>query len=99
MIDLSKLLKEDFEPYINSFFALEEENGLMNLELIEVEESSSSGTQGFSLMFKGSVDKLLPQRIYPLKHEKMGKLEIFIVPVRKDEEGSYYQAIFTKLKK
>lgn len=99
MIDLSTLCKADFDPHINTQFTFSEDNNLVSLELIETKDSSSEGVNGFSLLFKGPLEKLYPQKIYPLEHKEMCKLEIFIVPVSKNEEGIYYQAIFTRLKK
>lgn len=99
MIDLSILSKADFDPHINTQFSFCQENNNVNLELIETRDCSSKNVNGFSLLFKGPLDKEYPQKIYPLEHPKIGKLEIFIVPVNKDAEGIYYEAIFTRLKK
>lgn len=98
MIDLSTLCKADFDPHINSHFIFCEENSPVNLKLVETRDCSSENTNGFSLLFKGPLDKLYPQKIYALEHKEMGKLEIFIVPIKKDQEGIYYQAIFSQLK-
>jgi hypothetical protein len=37
---------------------------------------------------------MLLQRMHRLKHDKMGELEIFLVPVGKNERGYLYQAVF-----
>jgi hypothetical protein len=31
------------------------------------------------------------------KHDQMGEFEIFIVPMRQDEQGFYYEAIFNRV--
>jgi len=52
------------------------------------------GSQAFSLLFHGPPAPILPQRIYPLEHLQMGRLEIFVVPLGPDAKGMRYQAIF-----
>jgi hypothetical protein len=36
----------------------------------------------------------VPQGIYKLENEKLGALEIFLVPIGPDEKGMRYEAIF-----
>lgn len=109
---LDKLTKESFSPHVDTTFVLTyEESGQSNtldVKLIEVEgygmppaPSRKWGVwiptrEAFSLIFQGPYDKSLPQKMYPMQHDKMGALDpIFIVPVAKDNNGYYYQAIFT----
>jgi len=37
---------------------------------------------------------VLPQRLYRLEHNGLGELDIFLVPIGKDEQGVSYQATF-----
>ncbi|QUH30320.1 DUF6916 family protein [Vallitalea guaymasensis] len=99
MVDLSTLSKIDFDTHINTTFNLSKEDTLVDLELIETRDCSTSKIESFSLLFKGPVDTLYPQDTYSLDHEKMGELNILIVPVDKNEKGIYYEAIFTRFKK
>ena len=49
----------------------------------------------FSLFFKDpSPTEILPQKIYPLAHEDLGEMTIFLVPVGQDASGVTYQAVF-----
>jgi hypothetical protein len=48
----------------------------------------------FSLVFKGPVDPVLGQQMYPLVHAELGELEIFIVPIGQDDSGTRYEAVF-----
>ena len=57
--------------------------------------SSSQARQAFSLVFRGASGLYLPQRIYRLEHPAMGGIEIFLVPLTPDAEGSRFEAIFT----
>ena len=40
------------------------------------------------------MDVMLPQGTYKVEHEKLGTLEIFLVPIGPDKEGLCYEAIF-----
>ena len=73
---------------------------VVELELVEVEARNDvpGQTERFSAVFRGALDSFLPQRTYALEHDALGSFELFIVPIRKDEEGFYYEAIFNRLK-
>ena len=51
-------------------------------------------SQPFSVYFRGAHPPVLPQRIYPLEHDGLGKLEIFLVPIGPDAQGMRYEAVF-----
>jgi hypothetical protein len=38
---------------------------------------------------------LLPQRIYRLEHDELGALDLFLVPIGRDDSGVRYEAVFT----
>ena len=49
----------------------------------------------FSIVFKGPLDPQLLQGMVNLQHEKLGVIEgLFIVPIKQDQEGVYYEAVF-----
>jgi hypothetical protein len=48
----------------------------------------------FSLLFQGPPDKLLPQAIHRLTPESGESLEIFLVPIGRDEKALTYEAVF-----
>jgi len=71
--------------------------GVDCVELTSIEvKPSHEGTKRrpFVLTFRGSVDVQLPQSIYTLNHKKLGKLEIFLVPVAQDKKYVHYEAVF-----
>lgn len=49
----------------------------------------------FSLIFHAPHDAVLPQRIYRVENEHMGAFELFLVPLKPDQDGMRYEAIFT----
>jgi hypothetical protein len=53
------------------------------------------GVTRFSLVFRGPPEPLLAQAIYPLRHAGLGLLEIFLVPIARDDGGATYQAVFS----
>ena len=100
---LEALTAETFASAVGDTFTLDAgEAGRLELELREsrlhdpdAPASDASGVRSpFSLLFLGPADPVLPQRIYRLEHESLGPLEIFIVPVGRDESGTTYEAVF-----
>jgi len=53
----------------------------------------------FSVVFHGPLDTLLPQRMYRMENERMGVIELFIVPIGQNADGYAYEAVFNRLKK
>lgn len=60
---------------------------------------SNPRQEQFSLTFRGSTERILPQQIYSLKHDVIGDLDLFLVPIGRDESGVYYEAVFNRLLK
>ena len=62
-------------------------------ELVEVTQipRESGGRAPFSLVFEGGPSPPLPQAMYPVHHERLGAMEIFLVPVA----PARYEAVFT----
>lgn len=48
----------------------------------------------FSLIFRNTLPIMFMQKIYHLRHQAMGELGIFLVPIARDRDGFLYQAIF-----
>src|SRR5688572_23659847 len=74
--------------------------GDVSLTLTEVQALGGSTTgrsrTPFSLVFHApSTTPVLPQRIYRLENEHLPGLELFLVPLGRDERGPRYEAVFT----
>jgi len=68
------------------------------LELVEVSEQQKGAHQEmFSIIFRCPSETVWPQGIYHLAHERMGELDLFLVPINKDAEGVYYEAVFNRM--
>lgn len=95
---LENLTKAIFETHLNETFFLDlDGSGQLSLELTQVSGLNTSGIrqEAFSLIFRAPHHPSLPQRMYNLEHERMGKLEmVFLVPIAEDRSGRYYEAVF-----
>ena len=94
---MSELLtKEAFAENLNTKFRIPfDSSRAAELELIEVVEArSTSRQQQFSVFFRGPLEYRLPQATYRMEHEKMGEIDLFIVPVAREPEGFRYEAVF-----
>ena len=99
MLDLARAGAADFSPLLHSVFKLIAADAeAQDLELVEIYESGRNRPgqerSSFSLLFKGTKDKLLSQQVYRLEHAALGRLDLLIVPVRQDQNGYYYEAVF-----
>jgi hypothetical protein len=66
-------------------------------ELIDVTDlGSTPNHEQFSVIFRCRSAGVLPQRIYTIEREGLGSFDIFLVPIRRDAEGIYYEAIFNR---
>jgi hypothetical protein len=52
----------------------------------------------FSIYFEGPAQAQLAQQTYQMDHERMGRVEIFIVPIAGDEKVVRYEAVFNYFK-
>ena len=51
--------------------------------------------QPFSLLFQSEHAEPMAQGIYRLKHAELGDLELFLVPVERNDTGVCYEAVFS----
>jgi hypothetical protein len=95
--DLAALRIDDFTPHLEATFDMQTSGGVVPLKLAKVEPVGDSGRAGgaFSLLFVAPKGPWLPQGIYPIGHQGLGTLEIFLVPIGPVPDGNGYQAIFT----
>jgi hypothetical protein len=98
---LGSMTHSSFAPHLNSKFQVSNaEEETIEVELVETFELTDAPTQErFSLIFRGALDLILNQGTYRFKHEQLGELELFIVPIRQDTEGRFYEAAFNRTRK
>lgn len=96
---LDKFTKETFEPRKGETFTLSGDGvDSVDLELVAVRGTGLQGNadrEQFSVHFHGPADPILPQSIYRLENEEMDAMELFLVPVARDQDRVIYEAVFT----
>lgn len=94
---LESLTIDDFAGRVGERFLLTIEDGTLECALDGCERlgGAALGRIPFSLVFVGPREPLLPQRIYPCRHEELGDFELFLVPIDSDSSGTRYEAVFT----
>ena len=89
---------ETLAGQLNTKFALTDAAEPFELELVEATEPTVTASQTyFSLFFLGRYDFMLPQGTYQLKHEHLGEITVFLVPISRDNDGFKYEAVFNLL--
>jgi hypothetical protein len=90
---------EMFEGHQNSKFRMHYgDSQTAELELVSVKDVGSSERQKqFSLRFLGPMDAPIAQGIYRVDHDKLGALDLFLVPIARDSSGVSYEAIFNRI--
>ena len=88
-----------FLENLQSTFRLHlEGSDAVDLELVEVSDLKAARRQEmFSLVFHCASSTVFPQRIYELEHDDMGQFDLFLVPIKKDDQGVYYEVVFNRL--
>lgn len=96
---LEKLTWAIFTENLNTRFRINHQDApALEVELIEVKPGRSTPRQEqFSLLFQAPQDVPIQQGMFRLEHDKIGEFDLFLVPVRKDEQAFYYEAVFNRL--
>ena len=101
LTSLDKLNAKIFSEQLNTQFKLHHEGAEpMMLKLVEVKESDPSPKiELFALHFLGATAPRLPQKMFLLEHDKLGKFEIFLTAIGADAQGILYESIFHRFRK
>lgn len=96
---IADLTMDSFAPHRGTAFRLCPSEGPgFEVELVEVRSLGRSPMAGmrdpFSLVFRAAAGSHVPQRIYPIEHAALGRLELFLVPIGPDAAGMCYEAVF-----
>ena len=91
--------RSEFSQQVDSVFRASMADGSMiPMRLSRFDEHVVNATQeNYSLLFQAPVDAPAVQNTYRLDHDVLGKMDLFLVPVKKDEDGLYYEAVFNQL--
>ena len=100
---MTLLTEEDFSKHVGTKFYAKLGEREVDLTLSEVrgyvpEPTEQKKMERFSLFFDGPADSFLPQQNFEMRHETLGQLDIFLVPIKGDENGFRYEAVFNFFK-
>ena len=95
---LENFTLETFAGRMNSTFRLKLESAeTVEMELVEANDVGSTPRQAqFSIVFRGPHNPPLAQGIHKIEHDEIGTFDLFLVPIRRDQTGIYYEAIFNR---
>ena len=95
---------DQFSPLVNAVFSVRDETGVENeAVLIEAVPARSGGAaespgEPFSLLFRLAPDATLAQAprqgTYQVSPPSLEPANLFLVPVKADADGVYYEAVF-----
>ncbi len=95
---LDKLTLDDFRPLVKDTFLVRAGEQETDFRLVSAQPIGEGRTNGkrapFSLTFQAPPEVSPVQGLYRLEHEELGTLEVFLVPVAGDREGTDFEAVF-----
>lgn len=99
-LSLADLTVEHFQPLVGKGFKVAHPEHQETLTLQVVEPGGKwrdSARASFSLIFRGeSSSVLLNQGLHPIEAADLGKLEVFLVPIERNADGTHlYQVVFS----
>ena len=96
---LQNLTREALAESVNTPFRVNPQSAdAFEIVLIEFKPGKSIPSQEqFSLLFRAPLEAPAQQGIFQVQHDSVGEFELFLVPVRKDAQGLYYEAVFNRL--
>jgi hypothetical protein len=92
--------RDEFSKRLNTTYSVRSEIGAeFEAELVELKVLVSNDRQeNFSLLFRTAVGVPAVQGIYTFEAAGSDTLDIFLVPISKDKESLYFEAVFNYLK-
>ena len=96
MKKLADLVAADFEACVGETVTVSFDGRVVALtvDAVEVLGPGFERPEAFSVLFTGPDDAPLPQQMFGLGHERLDDAEVFLVPIRRDERGFHYEAVF-----
>lgn len=90
---------ETFASQLRETFSLAIGDSCLDVTLVDARRRPARVVAGiraepFTLYFKCGNPVVLPQKLYPFSNPKLGKMDIFIVPIGREKDGVVYEAVF-----
>jgi hypothetical protein len=97
-VDLADVTHSTFSEHVGDVFTLKADDLTLELTLAAADARAApadpEARTPFSLVFTAPADPLLGQGMYAIDHPQLGVLDIFIVPIGRDEGATRYEAVF-----
>ena len=98
MLELDKADRAQFAGFVNQDFEIALKDAVpLKARLVEVRPlgaARAGSREPFALEFRADASVRLPQQIYAVSHVQLGTMEIFLVQIRADSTGAYFEAVF-----
>ena len=99
-MDIADVTVETFAGREGETFSIQFADAKLDLTLASVQRSPepwgrAEMREPFSLAFHGPLEHILPQQIWPLDHDEIGRLDVFLVPLEPGDDAAQYEAVFT----
>lgn len=94
---LDRLTASEFEPLVGTTFSVAAAHEPVTAELLEVARlrvPMGARRGPFSLTFCARTAEYLPQGVFALTHDRLGRLDVFLVPVGRTPDGLLLEAVF-----
>lgn len=92
--------RDAFADAVTSGFGVRsgEDQASVEFTLVECNTMVNNDTQEcYSLLFRGPSDHPPVQGTYLLVNDKLGELQLFLVPIKRDDQGLYFEAVMNHL--
>ena len=91
--------KDQFAEQVDSLFKARLEDGqVFDFHLFKLDPTISNKIQeAFSLLFRAPLDTPPFQNLFHLEHEKLGEMDLLLVPVRQKDDCLIFEAVFNRL--
>ena len=99
-MDIGEVTAETFAGREGETFSIAFADAVVELRLAAIERAPghwgrSDRREPFSIALTGPRAPVLPQQIWPLDHEELGRLELVLVPLGEQDGLMRYEAVFT----
>ena len=98
MAELETFGVSTFSGHINTSFIIVDDSAKgVELKLDEVvDHGESRGQVQFALRFIGPLETPIMQSTYRIRHEQLGEMNLFLVPIGREHGGFVYEAYFNR---